>query len=154
MAKKAPSNTVDSILKAAANAAAPVFDPPEHVRLREGDKPFWTAIITSRARDEWSKTDFVVAAQLARCQADIEKESQMLEYEGSVIENARGTMVMNPRHSVLEQLARRELALMRSLCLTGVMSRPAKEDLVKARKNERKAGAMRDEIEDEDLLAS
>lgn len=154
MAKKAPTNTVDSVIKAMANAAAPEFDPPAHVRVREKDRPFWSSIMASRARDEWSKTDFVVAAQLARCQADIETESVALDIEGSVVENFRGTMVMNPRHSVLEQLARRELALMRTLCLTGVASRPAKEDLLKARKAERTAAGVRNEIEDEDLLAS
>lgn len=154
MAKKQPSNTVKSAVSAMLNAALPEFTPPAHVRVREKDQPFWSAIMSSRAREEWSKTDFVVAAQLARCQADIETESCLLEGEGSVMENFRGTMVMNPRHSVLEQLARRELALMRSLGLTGVSTRGNKEDVEKARKVQRQAAAARDELQEDDLLAS
>lgn len=153
MAKKQPSNTAKSAVKAMLDAALPEFQCPAHVRLREKDQPFWSAIMSSRARDEWSKTDFVVAAQLARCQSDIEHESIALEVEGSVMENFRGTMVMNPRHSVLEQLARRELALMRSLGLTGTASRGNKEDVEKARKLQRQSASAREELED-DLLAS
>ena len=118
MARKAQSHTIQSQVKAMLNAAAPEFEPPAHVRFPEEARPFWSGIMASRARDEWSKNDLVIAAQLARCQAEIERESALLDGEGSVIENARGTPVMNPRHTVLEQLARRELALMRSLAMT------------------------------------
>lgn len=106
--------------------------------------------MASRARDEWSKNDLIVAAQLARCQADIESESQLVEVEGSVVENARGTQIMNPRHSVLEQMARRELALMRALAMTASYG-GKKDKLEDARKIERTASAIRDETED--LLA-
>jgi hypothetical protein len=152
--KKAPSNTAQSAVKAMLNAALPEFECPAHVKLRPKDQPFWSAIMASRAREEWAKIDFVVAAQLARCQADIEYETEILEREGSVIENFRGTPVMNPRHSVLEQLARKELALMRSLGLTGSASRGNKEDVEKARKVQRQASAARDELQEDDLLAS
>ena len=68
------------------------------------------------------------------------------------MENARGTQIMNPRHSVLEQLSRRQLALMRSMKIAGAMVGPAKEDLLKMRRAERDAEAVREELE-EDLLA-
>jgi hypothetical protein len=54
----------------------------------------------------------------------------------------------------LEQLARKELALMRSLGLTGSASRGNKEDVEKARKVQRQAAAARDELQEDDLLAS
>ena len=154
MAKRAPSNSVAAQLQAMVNVMAPEFEPPAHVRLPEEARPFWSGIMASRARDEWSKNDFVVAAQLARCQSDIEKESLLLESEGSVVENARGTQVMNPRHSVLEQLARRELALMRALAMTA--SHANNKDRAKvdeARSSERKMAKSKDELLDEDLLA-
>lgn len=150
MAKRMPSNTVTSQIRAMVNAAAPEIEPPAHVRLRDKDRPFWSGIMASRARDEWSKNDLIVAAQLARCQADIESESQLVEVEGSVVENARGTQIMNPRHSVLEQMARRELALMRALAMTASYG-GKKDKLEDARKIERTASAIRDETED--LLA-
>lgn len=151
MTKRLPSNTVDSQIRAMVNAAAPEILPPAHVRLRDKDKPFWSSIMSSRAREEWSKNDLIVAAQLARCQADIETESEIVDIEGSVVENARGTQIMNPRHSVLEQMARRELALMRALAMTSSTAGKNKEDLEKARKIERTSALIREESED--LLA-
>jgi len=153
MAKRAPSNTVDSQIRAMVNAAAPEFEPPAHVRMRDKDRPFWSSIMSSRARDEWSKNDFIVAAQLARCQADIETESEKVDTEGSVVTNARGTQVMNPRHSVLEQLARRELALMRALAMTASSAGKDKDKLEKSRQLQRKSENLRDELEDDSLLA-
>jgi hypothetical protein len=108
----------------------------------------------ARTRDEWTDADLIAAAQLARCQQEIELESEALEDEGSVIENARGTQVMNPRHSVLEQLSRRQLAIMRSLRITGSSTGERKEDLVKARRVQQGAERALEQIENEDFLAS
>jgi hypothetical protein len=133
------------------NATLPTIQPPAHVRLRPQDQPFWDSIIRSRAREEWSsETDLIVAAQLARCQADIEAESVKLDGEGAVIENQRGTPIMNPRHSVLEQLARKELALMRALTLV-VATRG--RDQAPARRTEARARQANAALADEELLA-
>lgn len=135
------------------NAASPLPELPKHVRLRESDRPFWEDILRSRARDEWMPADLVVAAQLARCQYDMEAESELLETEGSVLQNQRGTPVMNPRHQVLEQLARREMAMMRSLQMVG-SSRGKREDLEKGRKLQNQAEKVREELADDELLAT
>lgn len=136
------------------SAAKPLPSLPGHVRLRPEDLPFWEGIVRARARDEWTDADLVVAAQLARCQHDIERESLALEGEGSVLRNDRGTMVMNPRHAVLEQLARREMALMRALRIGGSEAGGDRRDLDKARKLQREAETARRELADEDLLAT
>ncbi len=133
------------------NAASPLPEVPEFVKLRPGDEPFWTAVIRARARDEWTDSDLVIGAQLARCQADIEREQELLDSEGAVIENARGTQVMNPRVTVLEQLSRRELALMRSLCMAGI-AKGDKRDMAKARSLQHQAERARDELAEEDSL--
>lgn len=154
MARKPRSDSVSAHIKAMVNVMAPEFEPPAHVRLPDEARPFWSGIMASRARDEWSKNDFVVAAQLARAQYDIERESLLLEGEGSVVENARGTQVMNPRHSVLEQLARRELALMRALAMTAsYANNKDKGKVEETRKMERATAKSKDELLDEDLLA-
>jgi len=134
------------------NAALPLPGVPEHVRLRPEDLPFWEGIVRARAREEWTDADLVVAAQLARCQHDIEREASLLEAEGSVIENGRGSPVMNPRHAVLEQLARREMALMRTLRIGGSVIGD-RRDLEKARQLQRQAERAREELADDDLLA-
>lgn len=153
MARKSRSDSAKAAIDAAVAAATPLPDKPAHVKLRDGDHPFWIDILRARAREEWTEADLIVAAQLARTMADIEAESAKLDYEGSVIENGRGTPVMNPRHAVLEQLARREMAIMRSLQMTG-SARGDKRDVANKRKLEREATKARDEITHDDLLAS
>jgi len=153
MKKRAPSNSASVAIKAAVNAASPLPEPPKHVRMRDKDQPFWSDILRSRAREEWMPADLVIAAQLARCQSDIETESEALEAEGSVIENGRGTPVMNPRHSVLEQLARREMAMMRSLQMVG-SARGKREDFEKGRKLQHQAEKVRDELAEADLFST
>lgn len=107
----------------------------------------------ARARDEWTEADLVVGAQLARTQADIEKQQEMLDGEGTVIENARGTPVMNPRVTVLEGLARREMALMRALRMGGKVAGDPR-DLQKKRSLERQSRGVREQLEDDELLAT
>jgi hypothetical protein len=149
--KKIQSHTIDGVIKAAQAAASPLPKLPDHVKLNKCDLPFFEAILRARARDEWDEVSVVLAAQLARCQRSIEEENERLEAEGSVIENARGTQVMNPRHSVLEQLSRREMAVMRSLRLTGAANGEVR-DLEKNRKLQRQAEGLKDELQDEDDL--
>lgn len=148
---KVQSHTIDGVIKAAQAAASPLPKLPDHVKLNKCDLPFFEAILRARAREEWDEVSVVLAAQLARCQRNIEEEAAKLEAEGSVIENARGTPVMNPRHSVLEQLSRREMAVMRSLRLTGTASGDVR-DLEKNRKLQRQAEGLKDELKDEDDL--
>lgn len=153
MPRKQRSDSAQAAINAAIAAASPLPELPSHVRLREQDHPFWDNILKARAREEWTNSDLVVAAQLARCMADIESESLKLDVEGSVLENQRGTPVMNPRHSVLEQLARREMALMRSLQMIG-SAKGDKRDVENARKLQNQAAMARDEVTQDDLLAS
>lgn len=126
--------------------------PPAHVIMRDGDEPFWQDVILSRARDEWLPADLVVAAQLARTQRDIETQQVWLDAEGTVTENARGTMVMNPRVTVMEGLARREMALMRTLRMGGRVAGDTRDQTAK-RKGAADARKTQAEIEDDDLLA-
>jgi hypothetical protein len=135
------------------DAATPLPALPAHVRLRDTDLPFWDGIVRARARDEWSASDLVVAAQLARCQYDIERESIVLDDEGTVLVNERGTQIANPRVSVLEQLARREMALLRTLRMGGTAAGGDRRDLEKGRLVQRQSERMREELASDDLIA-
>jgi hypothetical protein len=150
--KRVRSDSAASALKAMVNAAMPALPLPAHVQLREADVPFWDGVLRARARDEWTEADLVVAAQLARCQADIEHEQQLLNAEGSVVENNRGTQIMNPRVTVMEQLSRREMALMRTLRMGGRIAGDPRDQSGK-RALERKASQIRVELQDDGLLA-
>ncbi len=151
--KRKPANSAEAAVKAAVDAAKGPPQPPKHVRLRKEDLPFWDGVVCARARDEWTAADLVVAAQLARCQRDIEAESEKLDAEGTVLENARGTPVANPRVMVLEQLARREMAIMRTLRMGGAAAGEARH-VVERRRVANEARKVRSELQDDELLAS
>jgi hypothetical protein len=82
--------------------------------MRDCDRPFWGPIIASRATDEWTPTALVLAVQLCRTQADIERETTTLDAEGTVLGDK-----INPRCAIVDQLVKREQALMRSLRMAG-----------------------------------
>jgi len=151
--RRARSDSVAAAGKAMLDAASALPAVPGYVKVRPGDVPFLEWILRARARDEWTSPDLVVAMQLARCQADIEKEHAMLESEGSVIDNVKGIPIVNPRHAVLEQLSRRELALLRALQMAG-STRGDKRDVEQARNLQRQAEKTRELLADEYLLAT
>ena len=153
MTKRLRSDSATSIIKAMEDAHKPPLEVPAHVRLRDCDKPFWDDIITGRPRDEWLKSDFPVIAQLARVQADIEVETQLLEDEGTVLTRPSGMPQANPRVLVLEGMARREMALIRTLRLGGRESGDASKDAARNR-TLRQSAAVLQELADDDLLAT
>jgi hypothetical protein len=135
------------------NAAKDDLQPPHYVTITDSAKPYFDAVVRARARDEWAECDLVVAAQLAQCMSDMADEDAELRIEGKVVKNDKGTQIMNPRTTVLEQLARREMALMRTLRMGGRIAGDAR-DLAGARKTERQSRKLREELEEDDLLAS
>jgi hypothetical protein len=151
--KQSVSNSASSAVKAMFDAAKGPPLVPDHVMLRAGDEPFWDGVIRARAYDEWTGPDLVMAVQLARAQADIEREQVLLDAEGSVIENNKGTPIANPRFAVLENLGRREMALMRSLRMAGKDGGDVRQDIGR-RKIQREAERVREDLADDELLAT
>lgn len=150
--KRTRSDSAESAVKAMVNAAKADLQPPDHTPLRDEAMKFWPGVVRARARDEWIDVDLVVAAQLAECQACIEEESTQVRLEGTVVKNDRGTLVANPRTGILEALARREMALMRTLRMGGRIAGDARDQSGK-RQIENTARKVRKELEDDELLA-
>lgn len=90
---------------------------PEFIKLRDCDIPFWEVIVRARAKSEWKQHELVLAAQLARCQADIEEEQSLLYLEGTTIVNHKGTTVTNPRFGAINQLKMGQLSILKALAL-------------------------------------
>jgi hypothetical protein len=132
----------------AVHRLAPLEKP---VCLRDCDRPFWDAIIASRARSEWCGTDVYLAAKLARTMADLEAEDSLLDSEGYVTISKSGAHKINPRLNVTSALVARMLALLRCLQLTGT-TRYKKRDILKLREFESDFAATLDSLDD-DLLA-
>lgn len=150
--KRARSDSAASAVKAMVNAALPDLAVPAHVTLSEAALPFWGGITRARAREEWREVDLVVAAQLAECQALIEQESALLRVEGTLMDNGRGTPVENPRNRVIQNLAQREMALMRTLLMGGKAAADPRS-FAGARKTEATARKVRADMKADELLA-
>ncbi len=147
-ARRTRSDSVKGMVDAMAAAIEGDIDPPGHVRLRDGDRPFWAAVVRARARAEWTDADLVHAANMARAMADIERLQLEIEGEGDVLTNARGTVVANPKHAILEQLSRRVMALTRLLQMQAAASGDL-EDKTKRRKAESEARKVARQLEDD-----
>lgn len=150
--KRPQAGSAEAAIQAAKNAAAGIPKIPAHITLRPKDLPFWEGIMLARARDEWTDPDLVVAAQLARCQSDIETESVRLDGEDTVVQNGRGTDIPNPRLTVLERMAGREMALMRTLRMGGRSNGESPDTMAAHRKLQRRADAAQAELAAEDAL--
>jgi hypothetical protein len=89
--------------------------PPAHISLPGYAVPAWDAIVRARDYTSWTAVDLEHCANLACCLADLEKLRHEVRREGDIIENARGTPIMNPKHTLIETLSRRSVALSRML---------------------------------------
>lgn len=101
------------------NAAQGPLEPPAYVTLTEPCKPFWEAIVTSRARDTWTDSDLVTAANMARVQLALQTAD-----------------VGSDEHAKLTRLA---LALSRSLSVHTTATAGRAANLVGASTAERQA---------------
>jgi hypothetical protein len=159
MAKRRPrSDSIASALRAMENAGEPPLEPPAHCALRVGDRPFWEGLMASRSRDSWTEADLVLAVQLARCQADIEAGHRALDALSGGGQGAEATVggeVIDA--DAMDQLVRREMALMRMLRLGGVIAGTPRDE-AGARSVERQARKLRTELKaetgEESLLAT
>lgn len=129
------------------------IQPPEHSPLRPQDVAFWRDITCARAKDTWSKLDLVLAVNLARTLADLEKAQRELDATGFVVVNAKGTPVQNPLFSTMEALKRAATTLSKHLQVhshaTNGPSRNLKPGSAAQRAAEGVMGGVQD---DEDLI--
>ena len=127
--RRPDSNPAKYAAMAHQNAAQAPLDPPGYVTLPDPCRPFWNAIVTSRARDTWTDSDLVIAANMAKVQHAIE-----------------AAVVGGDEHAKLTRLA---LALSRSLSVHTTATAGRAADLVGASTAERKA---RNDTDDSDLI--
>ena len=145
---RADSTYVETQIFSEATKRIPV---PDCTPLDDEEMPYWDAITQTRA--SWSKVDLLHAANLARCMSSIEKNQILLKREGDVIINQRGTSIMNPRFTILEQLSRRSVTLSAKIHVHAVATLgEAKLGKAKNFKKAKAIGAMEALINDDDLI--
>lgn len=91
------------------------LQPPAHVPLAERDLPFWRNVIAEKAKAEWSAHDLEIAALLARALSRLEMEETRLDSEDTVLANAGGTPMQNPRLRVVADLHARAIKYRQTL---------------------------------------
>ena len=148
-AKRKRSDSTAAAVAAAQAASLGPLQPPAHVTLRPGDRPFWEAIMQARARDTWTDSDLATAASLARSQADIERLQAEVDLEGFTIPSGKGVPIVNPKHKLLETLTRRAVSLSRVLHVHAESTVGRSRDAGNALANERQASLP---LDDEDHL--
>ena len=142
VAKRNRSDSASAAIRAIQSVALGPIDPPKHVALRPGDRPFWDAIVTSRARDTWTAVDLCTAANMARTQADIERLQSDLDEQGYVTSDGK----INPLAVLVETLSKRVVSLARALHVHAMATVGRSADGIKALANERTAA--QDEYDD------
>lgn len=147
-AKRQRSDSAAAAVAAVQAVSLGPLQPPAHVTLRPGDRPFWEAIMLARARDTWTDSDLATAASLARSQADIERLQTEVDLEGFTIPSGNGTPIVNPKHKLLETLTRRAVSLSRVLHVHAEATVGRSRDAGKALANERQSSLPLDDEDD------
>ena len=145
--RKPRSDSVTAAVQAMAAVTKKQHMPPAHMRLPEGWQHYWFGIMDTRALDDWTGPELVLAANLSKLNCLIEYHEALLEEAEEAITCDRlGNTMLNPRAAYVEKLHTRKLALMRALRLGGLAA-GRKEELVAGRTLE---GAARKAMQDED----
>lgn len=135
--KQIRSDSLTAALDAALSANE-IIEPPAHVSLRDGDRPFWDSIVNARASSAWEMVDLENAANLARCKADVERLQKEISIEGDIVMGVNELKV-NPKHKLLETLSRRAVALSRMLHVHAEATEGESRDAGKKLKTEKAA---------------
>ena len=123
---------------------------PSNVPLSREDIPFYHNVISEFARSQWTEHALEIAAMMARCMCDLNREQQMLRKEGYITTRQNGTTVENPRTRIVKGLTGDLLSLRRSL---GVNARARDEKHVTDKKTQIAKAIEADNPLDDGLLA-
>ncbi len=87
------------------DGASLVIAPPDHIKLTKDDMPFFDNVIAEFPRAVWTQHQIEIAAFLARCMCDMNREQIALRKEGAIMRSDKGTPVANPRKSLVQMHA-------------------------------------------------
>ena len=139
--KRHRSDSAKAAVQAAQNVAQGPIAPPGCVTLRPQDRAFWEAIVSARPRDTWTDADLVVAANLARTQADIETVQASIDTAGLLVDGKP-----NPACDLLDKMTRRALAMGRQLMVATIATVGKAQDIGKGAALERQARQEHDDL--------
>ena len=95
--------------------SAPV---PDGIVINDAEsQALWDQYTSARDIDTWRQIDLLLIGKIVHKEMDIRRHKAMLDRTSVLIENKRGTMVVNPLISVIDTYERMQLAIIRSLSL-------------------------------------
>jgi hypothetical protein len=89
--------------------------------LTTEERDLFDHIVNSRESTSWSRSDRLIAGQLARTMRHLEKVQEQMATEEYVIFNAHGTMMQNPLLGAMMKLSNSVTVLQRALGLAATM---------------------------------
>lgn len=130
----------------------PVFPFPQE--LKEEHRPYWTEVVNSKAHDYFNLGDIHLLKLYCRVAADIDRLDREIADEGSVVFNARGNPIVNPRVVVRSLAETRLLSLSTKLRLQPSSRYDSENDRKQGDKKKRADAAARTmDDDDDDLIA-
>ena len=104
------ADSAATAVQAAQNAALGPREPLPYAPVPDAVLPFWEAVMRNRPRDRWNDLDLANAAVLSWAQYDVARLNAEIASEGDIIDGK-----LNPKHALLDKLARRIMSLSRLL---------------------------------------
>ena len=98
---------------------------PAGVKLRgEAELIIWHQLTRARVRSDWRDMDLILLAKIVKMEAEIRAAQIELDAMGMMVENKRGTPILNQFLSVIYTFKPRQLAVIRSMSLNQKASDP------------------------------
>jgi hypothetical protein len=139
--------------KKKANVATITWAP--YSTLPPKGEDYFYSLLESRPSYEWAKPDIIALTRVAGWLAQADEYNYRLEMEGLTLTNAKGTEVLNPVFSAVDQLERRIVSVMAKLAIFRISSNTVgtKSTIGDRARDALEAKAMADEDkEDGDLV--
>jgi hypothetical protein len=133
-------------------AAFTVIKPPDHIKLSDGDVPFFESIIAEQANGEWTAHAVEMAAFLARAMGNLEREERLMRHEGMIHKTKNKYPILNQRKAAIQLYATLVLSYRRSLCLNARSQGVMPAQVAKRRNNALEIQELAHDFDD-DLIA-
>jgi P27 family predicted phage terminase small subunit len=121
--------------------------------LTDREQTFFDMIVTSREAGSWSDNDLFIASQLAKSYRRLEELGDILDEQGYVQVNERGTQISNPIFAAMSQLQNAINAANRTLGLSASQRALTGEKQSIRNEADARAREVIDSIKDDSLLA-
>ena len=100
-----------------------------------------------RAFNDWSRADIVALTRISDWLARADDLQRQLDSEGEVVVNERGTPIVNPKFSLVDQLERRIIGAIAKLSIHTMSTAGAKvQNLAKRAENAKKVQDQDDDL--------